>query len=70
MIPLVIRMTIVSDATTWSATYSNHSDDHNIFYNTGHIFVVQASLMIVTYKHHNMFIVQATGACTIKLLQP
>jgi hypothetical protein len=31
MTPLVIRMTIVSDATTCSVTYINHSDDCNIF---------------------------------------
>jgi hypothetical protein len=36
MTPLVIRMPVVSDATSWSATYDHHSDDHNIFYNTGH----------------------------------
>jgi hypothetical protein len=31
MTPLVIRMTIVSDVTTWSITYNRHSDDHNCF---------------------------------------
>jgi hypothetical protein len=68
MTRIVIIMTIVSDATTWSDTYNRHSDGQNFFYNTGHRFLVQASLTIITYKHHNMFIVQATGACTIKLL--
>jgi hypothetical protein len=29
-------------------------------------FIVQASLTIVTYDCQNMFIVQATGACTFK----
>jgi len=27
----VIRMTILSDATTWSVTYDHHSDDYDIF---------------------------------------
>jgi hypothetical protein len=42
MTPLVVRMTIINDATTWSVTYKCHSDDSrgviyscNIFYNTG-----------------------------------
>jgi len=29
------------------------------------IFIVQASLTIITYDHQNIFIVQATGAKTI-----
>jgi hypothetical protein len=35
-------------------------------------FIVQASLMIVTYDHKNMFIVQATGPPLklIKTIQP
>jgi hypothetical protein len=28
---LVVRMTIISDATTWSITYNHHSDKHYIF---------------------------------------
>jgi hypothetical protein len=42
MTPLVVRMTIINDATTWSIIYNCHSDDSrgviyscNIFYNTG-----------------------------------
>jgi hypothetical protein len=31
-------------------------------------FIVQASLIIVTYDRHNMFIVQATGPAAIKQL--
>jgi hypothetical protein len=31
MKPLVVRMIIISDATTWSITYDRHSDDYNIF---------------------------------------
>jgi hypothetical protein len=43
MKPLVIRMTIESDATTWSVSYVHHS------------------------VNHNMFIRQATVACTAKI---
>jgi hypothetical protein len=43
MTPLVIRMTIKSDATTWNVTYVDHS------------------------VNHNLFIVQATMACTAKI---
>jgi hypothetical protein len=42
MTPLVVRMTIISDATTWSVTYKCHSGDSRgviysckFFYNTG-----------------------------------
>ncbi len=31
MTTLVVRMTIVSDATTWSIIYDHHSDDFYIF---------------------------------------
>jgi hypothetical protein len=31
MIPLVIRIMIISDATTWSITSERDSDSHNIF---------------------------------------
>ncbi len=31
MTPLVIRMMIVSDITTWSVTYAHQNDDYNIF---------------------------------------
>jgi hypothetical protein len=31
MMSLVIRMVILTDATTWSITYVRHSDDRNIF---------------------------------------
>jgi hypothetical protein len=31
MTPLVVRLTILSDATTWSGTYNRHSDNHNVF---------------------------------------
>ncbi len=31
MKPLVVRMIIISDATTWSITYDRHFDDCNIF---------------------------------------
>jgi hypothetical protein len=30
MTPLVIRMTIESEATTWSITYVHHSVNHNM----------------------------------------
>jgi hypothetical protein len=30
-------------------------------------FIVQASLMIITYDRKNIFIVKATGACNLKL---
>jgi hypothetical protein len=43
MTPPVIRMTIESDATTWSVAYVDHS------------------------VNRNMFIVQATVACTAKI---
>ncbi len=45
MTPIVIRMTIISDDTTWSFTNDRHSDDsrgviydRNFFYKTCHIF--------------------------------
>jgi hypothetical protein len=31
MTPLVVRMMIVSDATTWSITYDCQNDNRNIF---------------------------------------
>jgi hypothetical protein len=31
MTPLVIRMMIISDVTTWSDTFDHHSGDRNIF---------------------------------------
>ncbi len=31
MTPLVVKMTITSDATTLSITYNHHSEDCNIF---------------------------------------
>jgi hypothetical protein len=34
-------------------------DDTDLSLNT---FIVQASIMIVTYGHHNIYIIQATGA--------
>jgi hypothetical protein len=59
-------MMIVSDATTWSVTYN-----HNLTTQTKakdrakKTFIVDSSLMIVTYDHHSIFIVQVTekGTC-------
>ncbi len=36
---------------------------------TNETFIIQALLTIVTNDHQNMFIVQATGACIIKLIK-
>jgi hypothetical protein len=53
-------MTFVSDATIWSVTYDRNcrtlakAEANNIF-------IVQASLMIITYDSQNSFTVQATG---------
>ncbi len=52
----VVIMMIVNDATTWSITY-----DHNLTTlakakaRASKTFVIQASLMIVTYDHQNIF---------------
>ncbi len=39
MTHLVVRMMIISDATTWSITNNRHSDDHNIFYNADTVLI-------------------------------
>jgi hypothetical protein len=39
----VIRMTIVSDATTWSITYEHHSDNFRGVIYVCNIFVIQAT---------------------------
>ncbi len=46
----VIRMTIVSDATTWSITYDRHSDNsRGIIYN-GKIFIIQTTAFVIKIK--------------------
>ncbi len=39
----VVRMTIVSDATTWTFTYYRHSDDSSGVIYDCNIFIIQAT---------------------------
>jgi hypothetical protein len=49
MTPLVIRMTITNDATTWSITCDRHIDNRNIFIihstEIAYIFIMRHSLI-------------------------
>ena len=67
----VIRMMIISDATTWSIAY-DHNWWQKLRLRLGLIkmSIVQASLMIVTYDRQNIFIVQATGKVDVFTMTP
>jgi hypothetical protein len=50
MTPLVIRMTIVSEATPWTVTYERHSDYHNICIIEATRAIFKIFIFFVTYE--------------------
>ncbi len=63
MTPVVIRMTIVSDATTWSITYDRHSDDRNMLIKHYTSLFITRSLQDITSildKCNVIFIVESS----------
>jgi hypothetical protein len=53
MTPLIIRITIISDATTWSIIYDRHSDDCNIFIILVTVFIFLPSIGLIVGPYFN-----------------